>query len=260
MTDPATFNIGDIVTVEAPRHPWNGEHCEVARLSVNPQGRAVAELRRPGQVGFNAYTFPVGALTLIERAPEPETPAPAGHQPGDVDLPRGPHPADVSSHNSPPAAQSAGGISPTAGGHMARKLRANRGADGEDADAGHTDATRSNNVQARGEALKESLEELYQLDCKIKAAIAAHVQDHRDAKGDIMKRLREDFNMPSALVRARYVAFRIERQAEDAQDDVTLDAIHELFELAPTGQTANMVDALDRADARTNGTDASATH
>lgn len=109
-----------------------------------------------------------------------------------------------------------------------------------------TDTAHSNS-RARGDTLKSSLERLYQADREIAALIeSSGIAELRAEKSDIFKVLRDDFQMPSALVRARYTAFRFERAAEDGQDDITADAIREMFELVPIGGMVDMMDALQK--------------
>lgn len=169
MTDQPDIHIGDIVTVDAPRHPLRGERCDVVRVFVNPQQQRVAELRRRGAVGFNAYTFPVTALTMVERALIPETSPPQGsdHQPGDVDLPRGPPRADVSSLALPAVAQSAAGpsSSPTKEATVPR---------------GRPRKTENAELAQSDEALESQLREVRELrldkDDKAKAASGANAR------------------------------------------------------------------------------------
>lgn len=103
------------------------------------------------------------------------------------------------------------------------------------------------NVQARRDAIAESCEELYQLDAEIKVLTERHLKDLRDSKSDIMKRMREDYQINSKLLRARYQSYRIERMALDAMDDATVDVIRELFEALPIGELITITGAAPRA-------------
>lgn len=120
---------------------------------------------------------------------------------------------------------------------MAKTLK-NRGDNGTINDPKH-------NVANRNELLKSSFEQTYQLDKQIKAATEKHIQPHRDAKSDITKRLRKDLNVTAAVFNVRYAAYRMERQAQEAEDETTLDTIREMFEIAPIGSAVNFLDAME---------------
>lgn len=107
------------------------------------------------------------------------------------------------------------------------------------------------NSKARGEIIIESFERLYKLDAEIDRVIEQEVQGFRDEKGTIKKKLREDLGMPSPLVQARYAAYRMERAAEDASDDITMRAIRELYKVLPVGGQVDLVDVMQRPDDRT---------
>ena len=124
---------------------------------------------------------------------------------------------------------------------MATKLRA------ESAQEPSQDATQGHNAKARADVIVESFKRLYELDREIKVLTEDHLKELKDEKSDIKARLREDFGMTARLVQARYGLYRVEREAEDASDNVTLDAIHELFEVLPVGGMVDLVSAIDRA-------------
>lgn len=109
------------------------------------------------------------------------------------------------------------------------------------------DATRQHNAKARGEAISKSLEEMYGLDCKIASAIEKHVAPLRASKNDIKKRLRDAFEIPNAVISARYGSFKIEREATDSGDDTLLDTIREAFDALPIGGMVDLVNIAERA-------------
>lgn len=113
------------------------------------------------------------------------------------------------------------------------------------------DATLQHNSKARADVIRESLDRLYQLDSEIDDIIAAEIKELRDEKSEIKTRLRDDFNMPAKLVMARYAAYRMERKAIASADDKTLDAIRELYSIAPVGSQMDLVDAIERAGGNT---------
>ncbi|HEX6959313.1 MAG TPA: Rmf/CrpP family protein [Ferrovibrio sp.] len=105
-------------------------------------------------------------------------------------------------------------------------------------------ANRAHNAKARGEVIKQSFERMYQIDREIHELIeSSGIRDLRAEKSDIKKRLREDFNMPNAIVMARYTGYRMERAAEEASDEITMDAIRELYATVPVGRTPDFGDA-----------------
>lgn len=115
-------------------------------------------------------------------------------------------------------------------------------------------STAGHNSQTRKEALCSALEQLYQLDIEITAILRSKVKALREEKSEIKSRLREDFQMPSALVSARYTSYKLERIAEDAHDETTLDAIREMYLALPVGGMVDLVSAVERTPpAPTNG-------
>lgn len=120
-------------------------------------------------------------------------------------------------------------------------------------------STAGHNSQTRKEALCSALEQLYRLDIEIAAFLRNHVKALREEKSEIKSRLREDFQMPAALVAARYASYRLERTAEDAQDETTLDAIREMYLALPVGGMVDLVSAVERTPpAPSNGAQATA--
>lgn len=119
---------------------------------------------------------------------------------------------------------------------MARRARL---ADGE----GNPSANNEHNVEHRREAVTNSLEQLYQLDKKIKALTERHLTELRKQKSDIKSKLKNDYQMTAPMVNARYYPYRIERQAEDAEDQVTLDGIREAFNYLPVGGSVDLAEA-----------------
>lgn len=116
-------------------------------------------------------------------------------------------------------------------------------AEGQGTTAGH-------NAQARTEAIRDALEEMYQTDKKIADLIERHVQPLRDQKRDIKKKMRETYEVSTRQFNARYGLYQMERAAQENQDDTVLGLIQELFDVAPVGRQMDWLDAADAADGR----------
>ena len=100
------------------------------------------------------------------------------------------------------------------------------------------------NVANRQQMMKDALSETFALDQNLKAAAEKHLKADREAKSDIKKRLLKDLNITAKVFNARYVAYRLEAAAIEANDEATLDTLRELFEHAPIGAQVDMVDAI----------------
>lgn len=100
------------------------------------------------------------------------------------------------------------------------------------------------NVKAIADALRDGFSNLYSLDSQIAALTEKHLTPLRAKKSDIMRVLREGYHMPSALVNARYHGYRVERDAEAAGDNATLDNIRLMYEAVPIYGIVDMVDAM----------------
>lgn len=105
------------------------------------------------------------------------------------------------------------------------------------------------NVTARRDYLAEACERMYQIDSEIKALSAKYLKPLREDKGDIMTTLRDEYYIPAAVFRARYYAYRLERQASDNEDNATLDVIRELFDSIPIGEVVDVMDGTAAAPA-----------
>ena len=103
------------------------------------------------------------------------------------------------------------------------------------------DATAEHNIGNRRDEITAALKQLYALDCEIAALTEEHLKDLRADKSDIKKSLRERFQLTAKVIQARYYSYRIERDAERANDGVTLDAIRELHEALPIGGQASFL-------------------
>jgi hypothetical protein len=106
------------------------------------------------------------------------------------------------------------------------------------------DATRDHNTKHRQEQIAKGIDLIYRIDQEIADLTAAHLKDLREDKSAIFKRLREDYQMPAPLMRARYAAYKLERAAIESEDDVTLDAIHEMFDILPVGGQGSLMPGL----------------
>lgn len=98
------------------------------------------------------------------------------------------------------------------------------------------------NVKARADFFAQACEDIYQLDQKIADIVDAEIRDLREGKQDIMRILREEYHIPAVIFRARYYAYKIERKANDAKDNATLDVIKELFDSLPIGEIIEIMD------------------
>lgn len=114
--------------------------------------------------------------------------------------------------------------------------------------AANESANREHNVAARKEQIGNAFNRLYAIDKEIDALIERHVQELRDEKSDIKKKLRKDLNLTSKVVHLRYASYKAERLAVEQEDGVTMDAIKELYEVMPVGATVDFVDAMNGAD------------
>lgn len=103
-------------------------------------------------------------------------------------------------------------------------------------------------MKHRGEQIAKSLERMYQIKAKIAKLTEEHLADLRADFSNIKKKLREDYNMPSKLVNARFVTYSLERQAQDGHDDITLDAIREMFEYVPVGGQGSLIPGFEAAE------------
>lgn len=136
-----------------------------------------------------------------------------------------------------------------------RKKQANGVDNGAGPGAGHNtgtgessvnqEATRNANVQERKAAIERAMESVYQLDKDIAAVIAEEIAPLREDKSAVMKSLRERFQITAEVFRARYYAYRLKRRAEDANDEITQDALAELFEVCPVSGQGSFATALD---------------
>ena len=126
---------------------------------------------------------------------------------------------------------------------MARKLTP------ESADG----VTKAHNVQHRKEQIREALAKTWVADKAIKAASDKHLAPYREDKSKIKERLRDDLNINSKSFNAIYAPYKLQQQAIEAKDEITLDMLHEMFEAAPIGGEINMVDAIESAEMPGNG-------
>ena len=110
--------------------------------------------------------------------------------------------------------------------------------------------TKEHNAGARKEAIKNALQEMRTHDLAIAAALDKYVEPYRAMKRDIKKRLRDDFNITAKQFNARYNLFKLEADAQAAQDDITLDVIREFYEVAPVGGVVDLVTAAEEAAKR----------
>ena len=104
------------------------------------------------------------------------------------------------------------------------------------------------NSGARSEAIGDALKRIFDLDRRIEAIIADEIQDLRDDKTKIKKELREAHNITARVFQARYAAYKLEQQAIEADDDVMKMTLKELFDIAPVGATADMMEAVTQAE------------
>lgn len=100
------------------------------------------------------------------------------------------------------------------------------------------------NVKNRETLIRNSMEQLYQEDLAIEAALDTHIRPHREEKGEIKARLRNDLELTTAVINARYSVYKLQRKAEQNDDANTQDLIRELFDIVPLGGTVDMIDAL----------------
>lgn len=98
----------------------------------------------------------------------------------------------------------------------------------------------THNVVERDKQIQDAMEEMYQADRRIAAALEKHVQPHREVKKDCKKKLRESLQLTTEVINAEYATFRLTRHAMDNQDDKTLDLIREMYERLPKGEILDL--------------------
>lgn len=103
------------------------------------------------------------------------------------------------------------------------------------------------NLVSRKEAIDDALKQVYALKKDIKEALAEHVKPLREEVDEIKSNLAEDYNLPKRVFNARYASYEIEADAIASKDDITLDAMRELYEAAPVGEQMDWVKAQEAA-------------
>lgn len=88
------------------------------------------------------------------------------------------------------------------------------------------------------------------LDEKIDALMKLHITPLREDRNELWSELANDFNVPTKVRNARYANYRIEMDAIDKGDDLTLASLHEAYKATPVGGTVNMLDVIKRADTK----------
>jgi len=125
--------------------------------------------------------------------------------------------------------------------------------DGDHARDQDREMTRDHNMGNRKDTVIDAFQRMYALRRQIKEIIDSDVKPLREEVSDIKAMLLDRFNMPAKLVNLRYTAYEAERRAVEAGDEVTQDAIRELFEILPVtgqGSFAPALDALGGRDGR----------
>jgi hypothetical protein len=105
--------------------------------------------------------------------------------------------------------------------------------------------TASHNASLREQAIQNALERMYQLQKEEKALIEEHIEPLREEKRDIKKRMRDQYDIPTKRFNARVGLYIEERKALENDDGTALDALRELFEVAPVGTQMNWLDGLN---------------
>lgn len=100
------------------------------------------------------------------------------------------------------------------------------------------------NAKSRKDAINDALARIYQLKKQEAAAVKAAVQPFRDKISDIKTELREDYNITNQVLQARLYSFVLEQKAKDSKDEVTLEALREMFKNAPVGVDLDMLTTL----------------
>jgi hypothetical protein len=109
--------------------------------------------------------------------------------------------------------------------------------------------TAKHNVKSRDAAIADAMESLYKSDKEIRAALEKHVTPHREDKTAVKKKLREDYELTTDVINARYASYKIERKAEENGDDATIDNLREMFRATPVGGSVNFIDAMQQGAA-----------
>jgi len=109
------------------------------------------------------------------------------------------------------------------------------------APAHNEEAARHHNMGERRDEMRRALSHVYELETEIRAIIESDVKPLRSDRSEIIKSVRERFGMPANIFKARYRSYQIERDAQAANDEITQDAIRELFEVAPVNGQGSFV-------------------
>ena len=91
------------------------------------------------------------------------------------------------------------------------------------------------NTPNRSKIMSDALSEMYVLDGKVQAALDKHVAPFREQKKDIKKMLNKDLNVTSDVFQAIYGAYKVAAEANENEDESTLDTLREFFESAAIG-------------------------
>lgn len=104
------------------------------------------------------------------------------------------------------------------------------------------------NSTSREQAMTDALERIYLLKKREREIIQDAVQGIRDSIGDIKKALREDYNVTNQVLQARLYSYTLERRAAESGDQITLDAIKEMFKVAPVGTSVRIDDVVGASE------------
>lgn len=89
--------------------------------------------------------------------------------------------------------------------------------------------TQTSNIGNREKEMRAAFKALYSIDNEIAAVIEEHVKPLRADKSGIVDSLRERFGLTSKYFKANYKLYQLTEDATRAKDDVSLDALRELF-------------------------------
>ena len=101
------------------------------------------------------------------------------------------------------------------------------------------------NVAHRKQIMSDALDQMYQLDAKVAAALTKHVAPIRAMKRDIKKNLNKELNINSAVFEACYAPYKLAAKAHENEDESTLDNLKEFFASSPIG---HQMDAFKDGD------------
>lgn len=115
------------------------------------------------------------------------------------------------------------------------------------APAGHGEM--GHNQEAWDDAHHSAMRRTHDLDKKIDTLMDLHIKPLREEKAEIKADVRNRFGTSTKMFNARYGIYRLEQEATDSGDNITLATIKRLWDATPIGGQVDMEAVLKKADA-----------